>query len=663
MPPGRREGNPLYLPIRDYALIGDCHGAALVSRQGSVDWCSLGRFDADPVFCRLLDARQGGFLSVRPESDSAVERDYLPGTNILRTTFSTPSGKVRVTDFMPVGRAPGSSVHDYVTLAAPFWLVRRVEGLAGSTRLAIDYRPTVDFARRRARLTASGGGIATEGGPWLYSDVGLEVQDDRAAASVDLHAGEVRFLVVAAASIRDALDGDRLSRLHEITRAFWTEWAAYCRYDGPYGGAVLRSALTLKLLTYAPSGAIVAAPTTSLPEEIGGARNWDYRYAWLRDASFTLYALGALGYSGEARQFAGFLMRSCRASHPRVQIMYGIEAETDLSESALDHLDGYRGSRPVRVGNGAYDQHQLDVYGEVLDWALLYRRLGGRLGREARGFLDSLASFVATHWEEPEQGIWEMRGPARHHVYGKIMSWVALDRAIRLFGDREGRAEVRERIRRAVLERGVDPKQGNLVQIFGETQTDAALLLTPMVGFPIGRPMLVQTVEAVERELRRGDYLLRYHAEDGLPGSEGAFLICSFWLVDALLAVGRAKEARSLYERLLARANDVGLYAEEIDPATYEFLGNFPQAFTHLAVIQSAVNLDLYAKRGAEALRGTLADRARHAVEATAGPRALWAAFKRSRRVGRIRSSRASILRGVRAGTLPGKQFRAAIDR
>lgn len=633
-----------YQPIRNYAVIGDCHGSALVSRDGSVDWCCLGRFDADPIFCRLLDAAQGGFLSIQPDGEYTVERAYLGHTNILRTVFSTSTGKIAVTDFMPVGRAPGAGVHDYVTLNAPFWVVRIIEGVAGATAVHMRYRPTVDFARRQPHLTVTPFGLSAQGGPNLVTDVAFSVNAERAEGTVILRAGERRHVVVTAGPIGAIPLAETTSRLFEVTRSFWEEWSSYCRYSGPYTGSVLRSALVLKLLTYAPTGAIVAAPTTSLPEVIGGERNWDYRYCWLRDATFTLYALAALGYSGEARCFADFLQRSCMATHPRVQIMYGIGGETDLTEHCLDHLDGYCGSHPVRVGNGAFAQQQLDVYGEVLDWAWLYQSLGGHFNRSRREFLQSLGEFVAAHWQEPDQGIWEMRGQPRHHLHGKIMSWVALDRLIRLFGETSRHTSLRQEILRAILEQGVNLEQGYLQQAFSEPDTDAALLLVPAVGFPVDRHILERTIEKVQQTLRRGAYVQRYSTNDGLKGTEGAFLICSFWLVDALLFIDRAREAHGLYEHLLTCANDVGLYAEEIDPNTHAFLGNFPQAFTHLALIQSATNLDLYEKRGAAALQGTHADRARLGIEATVGLRALWAAFKKSRRVGRLWSSRASIL-------------------
>jgi GH15 family glucan-1,4-alpha-glucosidase len=633
-----------YPPIRDYAAIGDCHGAALISLEGSVDWCCLGRFDADPALCRVLDAGRGGFLSITPPGERRTRRAYLPGTNILETRHATHWGEVAVTDFMPVGRSPEAGVHDYVTLAAPHWLVRVVECLSGRCQVDVRYRPTIDFARRPASLTSVRGRISSGPGPYLQHDLDFSLAGDVAESRFTLEAGERRHLVVSREPVDAVPLVDRVQRLREITSAFWEEWSQYCRYAGQYRDAVLRSALTLKLLTYSPSGAIIAAPTTSLPQEIGGTRNWDYRYCWLRDSAFTLYALADLGYSGEARAFARFVAGSCAATRPAAQIMYGIGGETALAEHLLEHLEGYSRSAPVRVGNAAVKQRQLDVCGEVLDWAHLYSRLGGRLDDRVKSFLAGLADLAAARWSEPDQGIWEVRRAPRHHVHGKIMAWVALDRAIRLLGDRQGWSGLRDTIRRSVEEHGIDPQTGGLTQAYGEPGADAALLTVPSVGFPLDDATFARTVATIEQRLRRGDYVLRYDTDDGIEGNEGAFLVCSFWLVDALLHLDRAAEARALFERLLAYASDVGLYSEEVDPTTHAFLGNFPQGFTHLALIESATNLLLYEKGGARALAGTHADRARFTVEATAGPFALWAAFRRSHRVGRLWRSRRSMM-------------------
>jgi GH15 family glucan-1,4-alpha-glucosidase len=370
-----------YRPIRDYALIGDCHGAALVSRDGSIDWCCLRRFDADPIFCRILDARIGGYFSIRPVEATSVTRGYLRDSNILESRLTTNSGTVVVTDFMPVGRKQGSGMHNYVDLAAPNWVVRIAEATKGAVELDVQYRPTILFGRERAELRVGANCIAVEGGPFLYHAVtGFSVEGDQAEARVKLDRGQ-RLLFIVAAKAIDGADLPRLQgraeRYVQATSAFWREWIAYCRYRGPLQEAVRRSLLAIKLLIYAPSGAIVAAPTTSLPESIGGVRNWDYRYCWLRDSAFSLYALAVTGYGGEARRFSAFLPRACAKTAPDLRAAYGIEGESDIAERVLRHLEGYRQSRPVRRGNGAFVQRQLDVYGEILDWAILYEALGG----------------------------------------------------------------------------------------------------------------------------------------------------------------------------------------------------------------------------------------------------------------------------------------------
>jgi alpha,alpha-trehalase len=631
------------LPIRDYALIGDCHGAALVGRNGAIDWCCLGRFDAEPVFCRLLDADRGGFLSVAPTSGCAVARAYIEGTNLLRTVFTALGGELALIDFMPVGRRRGSATHDYVDLVAPRRLVRIVEALRGTIEVCIRYRPSVAFGRERTRLHLAEGAIVTDGGPVLLHDVvGFALEDDEALAIVTLTAGQ-RVVLILDAERPDARQVLAAVEQHRAaTTAYWREWIAYCRYRGPYAEQVRRSLLTIKLLIYAPSGALVAAPTTSLPEEIGGCRNWDYRYCWLRDTAFVLYALAIAGYGGEARRFSRFLPRVCAATSPELKIMYGIGGETVLHERAIEHLRGYAGSRPVRVGNAAFDQRQIDVHGEILDWALLYKTLGGGCDASWRALLAALADYIADHWSEPDQGLWEMRGAARHHVYGKIMSWVALDRAIALVGANDRWQRERDRIVSEVVACGL--AHGHLVQAYGSQEVDAALLLVPMTGFPLDARVFRNTVAAVEQVLRNGDFVHRYRTDDGVVGSEGAFLMCSFWLVDAYLQLGRRAEAEALFARLVGHANDVGLFAEEIDPGTGAFLGNFPQAYTHLALVGSAAHLQLYHQHGPTALHGGHADRARRMVSATLGWRALWAVFKATWKVGRILPSRASML-------------------
>lgn len=601
-----------YRPIRDYALIGDCHGAALIASNGSVDWCCLARFDAEPVLWRLLDAEQGGFFQIRPEGDYDVQRAYVLETNILRTTFQSGQDRIAIIDFMPVGRKPGVEANDYVSLNAPGWLVRVVEGLAGRGVVRIRYRQSlVDFGEaspgsRRNVGSHAGHVLFTETGP----AAGLAGMDE----TVEIGPGERRTFVLAPASAARSGPAGQAGRLLAITRSFWQEWCERCCYGGPYSDAVSRSALVLKALSYAPSGAIIAAPTTSLPEEPGGPRNWDYRYSWLRDSSFVLQALAALGYDGEARRFCEFLQKCCVQTLPGLQILYGIGGETDVDERELTHVAGYDGARPVRIGNGAYRQKQVDIYGEMADWALIYVALGGPLDDTLRSLVTGAADHIAAHWQEPDQGIWEMRGEARHHVHGKAMAWVALNRALNLLGPNAAWEKARAEVLEAVVTRGVDSSGNHLVQAFDADDLDAALLLIPLLDIPLDKDLLARTVAAVEARLRSNDYVHRYLSPDGLPGAEGAFLMCSFWLVDALLMVDRAPEARVLFERLLGGANDVGLYAEEIDVANGSFLGNFPQAFTHLALINSATHLLLHEAGGMAALAGNNADRAKRAA-------------------------------------------------
>lgn len=594
-------------PIRDYALIGDCHGAALVGANGSIDWCCLGRFDAEPALWRLLDRKQGAFFQIHPTQQASVERAYIPDTNMLRTVFTVPAGRVAVTDFMPVGRDPAADNADYVTLNAPGWLVRVVECLEGRSELRVEYRNAVRAFDRGFSLERDA--------PVLYCDSVSATGALMLDAVLTVEAGERKAFVVAPKSVAAGVPLAQADRLQAITRAFWQQWCRHCCYRGPYEHMVRRSALVLKALTFAPSGAIVAAPTTSLPEEAGSIRNWDYRFSWLRDSSFVLQALAALGYSGEARRYCEFLGLCCEQAFPEMHILYGITGEVELDERVLDHLDGYDGASPVRVGNAAHTQKQIDIYGELADWALTYHTLGGPVDSTLEAMVREAANHVVEHWQESDQGIWEMRGEPRPHVHGKAMAWVALDRALRLLGPNPDWEAARAEILHAVSTRGVDPHGGHLVQAFDSPDLDAALLLITLLGMPLEPEVLARTVEAVEKHLRVGDYVHRYLTEDGLAGGEGAFLICSFWLVDALLICGHAEEARGLFERLLAKANDIGLYAEEVNPTTGAFLGNYPQAFTHLALINSAIHLRLHDEGGAEALSGTHADRSKRAAD------------------------------------------------
>ncbi|SDF78654.1 glycoside hydrolase family 15 protein [Sulfitobacter delicatus] len=591
-----------YLPLRDYALLGDCHGAALVGLDGAVDWFCPARFDAQPACWALLDAEQGARFCIAPTEAKSSTRAYLPGTNILCTTFAHAKGTLTITDFLPV-RSAKDADEPSVDLEAPGWLIRVVDATEGDCDLKVHYHPgTCEFDPSIDRTP----------------DMRLYRPNTAPAAELDstvrLKAGERQVFVLAPTQDAEQDPAAQAETLLETTEAFWKNWSQASRYTGPYRQAVERSALALKALTYAPTGAIVAAPTTSLPENIGGERNWDYRYSWLRDSSFVLQALGGLGYDDEAGRYCEYLGSTCVKE---LSILYGISSESVIAERELDHLHGYAGSQPVRVGNAASDQLQLDIYGEVADWALAYRALGGPIDDNLRAMLEEVADQAAELWKEPDQGIWEMRGDPRHYVHGKAMAWVALDRAIQLLGARDTWCKAREEILQELRDHAHDGTEGGFRQTLSDGGMDAALLLLPMVDLPLPDTVFDQTVRGVERELREGDFVLRYRLEntdDGLKGGEGAFLICSFWLVDALLCMDREKDARMLFERLLEHANDVGLYAEEIDPKTEAFLGNFPQAFTHLALINSAINLDLYKSYGPEALRGTHADRVERAT-------------------------------------------------
>lgn len=608
-------GAPGYRPIRDYALLGDCHGSALVGSDGSIDWCCLGRFDASPVLWQLLDSEKGASFRIRPSGDYTTQRSYEPGTNILRTAFTTANGHVAITDFMPVVRRPGMPDDDYVTIDAPGWVIRIVEGVHGEAVVDVRLRPsTTAFDPDRPDEPSGQAPVV------VFHRAGPPSGSPALSMQIPIAAGDRHVFVLAPASAAEHAPPDRCEALLQTTRAFWRGWCGLCRYQGAYRDAVLRSALVLKALSFAPTGAIVAAPTTSLPEDPGGVRNWDYRFSWLRDSSFVLNALAALGFTGEARAYCGFLRLCCAKTLPGLQVLYGIDGETDLTERELTHLDGYASARPVRVGNGAIHQRQVDIYGELADWAFLYHVLGEPIDRTLEELLRCTADHVAANWHEPDQGIWEMRGEPRHHVHGKAMAWVALDRAVRLLGPNPQWEQARDAVLHELLARGIDANAGHFIQAFDYDDPDAALLLLPLLGLPVDVGVLTRTVAAVEARLRVGDTVLRYATEDGLPGGEGAFLICSFWLVDALLLVGRGDEARELFERLVLKANDVGLYAEEIEPEDGAFLGNFPQAFTHLALINSAVHLQLYERGGAPALAGSHADRAQRGLAMAASP-------------------------------------------
>jgi GH15 family glucan-1,4-alpha-glucosidase len=598
--PGRRSGAVRQQPISAYGLIGDMRTAALVGLDGAIDWCCLPRFDSGSVFAALLDPERGGTWSITPEGRWSSTQRYLPRTNILETTFTAEGGTVSLTDFMPVaedGRPSGSHPEIH----------RRLRCSRGKVSLQMTFMPRFEYGARTTRLELLRAGLfATDrtdqvltlssGKPFNWA-----VEQSIATTRFELEKGEERWVVLRYDD-DDIHPADRYesSRKLDNTAAFWQRWSSKVRYRGPYRGMVKRSALALKLLTHAETGAMIAAPTTSLPETIGGVRNWDYRFVWLRDAAFTLAALDAVGHNREADQFMRFLKKVCRhEGGGHLQIMYGIDGRRDLIERQLDHLSGYRSSRPVRVGNGAVGQLQLDVYGEVMETADIWRRnheMTEGTWRVLRGLVD----WVSRNWHLPDSSIWEVRGEVRHYVFSKVMSWVALDRGVRiaeelsLESDTASWRAAREAVHAEIMERGWSEKRQSFIQSYDDDALDAAALAIPMVRFlPWDHPRVQATVLAVARELttQDGELVYRYRHPDGLEGEEGAFSICTFWLAQALAMVGERERAERVFRRMLRHANHVGLYSEEIDPTSGEFLGNFPQAFTHIALINCAAAL------------------------------------------------------------------------
>ena len=595
-----------YRPISDYGLISDMHSAALVSKNGSIDWCCLPRFDSAAVFCRILDWRKGGYFQVAPLGVRSVSRRYLPGTNVLETLFETDTGIAKLTDFMPVHSHSGPSKP--FEIGSRQQLMRILECVSGSVRFMVECYPRFDYGTiiPHANLDGPHKGVAHGGADALsvYCSAPMREADNGFQSEGLLRTGEKLRVAVAyqsrfSHSVEAVDERDIEQKLNETVR-FWLEWSAICTYHGEYQDDVLRSALAIKALTYAPSGALVAAATTSLPEATGGSRNWDYRFTWIRDATFALYSLSILGYRAEAQAFKEWLEWSTVGRARDLQVMYGLGGERRLTEVEIPELEGYRRSRPVRIGNGAYSQFQLDVYGEVMDSAHLYRKFAGEMDPEYWEYLRRVVRFVIDHWREPDNGIWETRSGRQHFVFSKVWCWVALDRAIKaardlnLPGDVELWRRVRAEIKEEVLTRGYDAQREVFVQAYGSTQLDAANLMLPLVGFiRADDPRMRSTIKAIENELTSPQgYVYRYKDyDDSLGGEEGTFTICTFWLADNLIALGEVDRARVLFERLLGCANDLGLLSEELDAVTGEMLGNFPQAFSHMALVNTVVQL------------------------------------------------------------------------
>ncbi|KAA6222697.1 glycoside hydrolase family 15 protein [Streptomyces albofaciens JCM 4342] len=589
--------------IEDYALIGDMQTAALVCRDGTVDWLCLPRFDSPAVFAGLLGTEENGFWRLGPAHGPdgapvpADRRRYRGDSLVLESEWDTPRGTVRVIDFMP----PRED-------ATP-QLIRIVEGVSGrvpmrsALRMRFSYGWVVPWVHKVDERTVA---VAGPDSVWLDTDAETYGKDLTTYADFTVGPGErIAFTISWQPSHSRPPHVPEPEAALEATEDFWREWVDHCTYHGPYRDAVVRSLITLKALTYAPTGGIVAAPTTSLPEDIGGSRNWDYRFTWLRDAAITLSSLLRTGYREEARAWREWLLRAVAGDPENLQIMYGIAGERELGENELTWLTGYEDSRPVRVGNGAAGQLQLDVYGEVTEALHLAHNTGLARNDYASLLQLKLIQWVEKHWDEPDEGIWEVRGPRRHFVHSKVMTWVAVDRTIKLIesGDVDGPLDrwrqLRETIHREVCEKGYDKERNTFTQSYGSKELDASLLLIPQMGFlPPDDKRVIGTIEAIQRELGTEDgFILRYPTSgedagvDGLEGDEGAFLACSFWLADDLAMIGRVEEARILFEKLLSLRNDLGLLAEEWDSRLQRQVGNFPQAFSHVPLIDTALRL------------------------------------------------------------------------
>jgi GH15 family glucan-1,4-alpha-glucosidase len=581
--------------IEDYAVIGDCRTAALVARDGSIDWFCTPRFDSGACFAALLGTPDNGRWKIAPASKVEhvrVARRYRPGTLVLETEFTTDAGSVRLVDAMAIDSP------------TPI-LLRQVEGVHGRLPMRMDLIIRFDYGGIVPWVRAADGGISAIGGPdmlQLRGDVETRGEDLTTVAEFEVAEGQrLGFALAWHPSAEEPPPGIEVAAAIDRAGRWWRNWSQGCTYDGEYREAVLRSLITLKALTYAPTGGIAAAVTTSLPEQLGGVRNWDYRFCWLRDATFTLLALLGAGFQEEARAWREWLLRAVAGRPENLQIMYGLAGERRLMEYEVPWLAGYEGSRPVRVGNAASQQFQLDVYGEVFDALYQARRAGLAPLGDVWQMAKTVVRYLETAWKEPDEGIWEVRGPRRHFTHSKVMAWVAFDRAIKAMeqfqyqGPADEWRAIRDQIHDEVCRRGYDPARNTFVQSYDSKELDASLLMVPMVGFlPADDPRMLGTVEAIARDLRRDGFIERYasgSAVDGLPAGEGAFLPCTFWLADNYALQGRTDEARRIFEHLLTIRNDVGLLAEEYDTGNKRLLGNLPQAFSHISLINTAYNL------------------------------------------------------------------------
>ena len=597
-----------YAPIEDYAVIGDCASAALVGRNGSIDWLCWPRFDSPSIFASLLDADVGGHFRIQPTGDFSVDRRYLGDTNVLETTFTTDDGVLRVTDLMPVAHREAYERELWPTRE----LLRRVECLEGTVEVDVVCNPRLDYGQIDPSLDDRGphGFFCNYNGAVLIirSERPLTRSHGTLRGQWTLQEGDCHFVSLTYDEDNPAvlpLLGDHAERKVARTINYWRDWAGQCEYEGPHRDAVVRSALTLKLMTFAPSGAIVAAPTTSLPEAIGGERNWDYRYCWLRDAALTLRALYELGYEEEGRAFFSWLLHATRLTAPKLHVLYDVHGNANIEEQTLPHLEGYRQSPPVRVGNGAHDQLQLDTYGELISAAYEFVQREHSLGDWHARLLAKLGEEVCARWREPDEGIWEVRTGRHHHTFSKVMCWAALERLVALH--EEGYMDVpveryrdeAAQIRAAVEEHGYNETQESYVATFGGDRLDASLLLLPTYGYKEATaPRMKSTFARIHEELAHNGLLHRYppDTDDGFASKEGAFGLCSFWDEEMFARLGQMEKAREKLTETISYANDLGLFAEEIDVETGAFLGNFPQAFTHVGLINAAITIEKVAE-------------------------------------------------------------------
>jgi GH15 family glucan-1,4-alpha-glucosidase len=622
-----------YPPIADYGIIGNLRTAALVGRDGSIDWCCFPRFDSPSIYAGILDHDRGGHFRIAPAGAGTGDQRYVPETNVLQTHFRTDGGLLTVTDWMPLrGKLDGARDSE----SEPE-ILRLVECEGSGVELEIEWAPRFDYARERTTIERVRGGAVARGGRHVASLSGLPVPGEiaeRAGSPVlrvrlELETGSRIALRNRWGGGESSISPEQDTRFLQETIEAWRGWvrrgnAACGDWAGEWQDLVVRSSLALKLLIHDETGAIVAAPTTSLPEEIGGSRNWDYRYSWIRDAAQTADALFAVGHAEDAKDYVNWVERTARGTNEQpteMRLMYNLDGEHELPEIELDHLEGYRKSRPVRVGNAAADQRQLDIYGELIQAGYEVVRAGEGIPADIRDFLPRVADAACSSWHHPDHGIWEIRGPGRHYTHSKVMVWVALDRAIQLVkrhefeGDVPRWEEAARNVRRTILEHGYDEELGSFIQSFGRPVLDASSLLIPRHELlPPDDPRVQGTIDRVLERLTVNGLVYRYRADDGLEGEEGAFGLCTFWLVDALALSGRLDEAWGTFEGMVAHANHLGLYSEEIAPSNGEFLGNLPQAFTHIGLINSVLYLNH--AEGREIPAPSLVGTAEHRAEA-----------------------------------------------